>query len=143
LFVLFSAALVIVLARPYITSRNGPAVPRRTGNTSTGSPAKNNIKIDWPIPPVYSADIRDPMELGPRRQIVVDTYYGLEVVGIVVSEDRKFATIGTQTVQEGDIIEGTKIRVKTINPNSVEFEEDGKTWIQKTRERQEVEVGRK
>jgi type II secretory pathway component PulC len=83
------------------------------------------------------------MELGPRRQIVVDTYYGLEVVGIVVSEDRKFATIGTQTVQEGDIIEGTKIKVKTINPNSVEFEEDGKTWIQKTRERQEVEVGRK
>jgi hypothetical protein len=143
ILVIFSAALVIVLARPYLTSRKNPAVPRGTENTNTGNSAKNNIKIDWPIPPVYSADIRDPMELGSRRQTIVDTSYGLEVIGIVVSEDRKFATVGTQTVQEGDIIEGTNIRVKKINPNSVEFEEDGKTWIQKTRERQEIEGVRK
>jgi hypothetical protein len=27
-------------------------------------------------------------------------------------------------------VPGTKIRVKKINPNSVEFEENGKTWTQ-------------
>jgi hypothetical protein len=143
LFIVFSTALVIVLARPYLTSHSNPAVSQTTRNTNAGNPASSNIEIDWPMPPVYSANLRDPMELGSRRQTTVNTTYGLEVVGIVVSEDRKFATVGTQTVQEGDLIEGTSIRVKKINPNSVEFEEDGKTWIQKTRERQEIGVERK
>jgi type II secretory pathway component PulC len=83
------------------------------------------------------------MELVTQQETLDNTPYGLEVIGIVVSEDLKQAIIGTDHVLEGEIVPGTKIRVKKINLNSVEFEEDGKTWIQKTRERQEVEGVRK
>jgi hypothetical protein len=130
LFVLLSAVLVIVVARPFLPSSKNPAIPQSTGNTDAGNSAKNNIKIDWPIPPVYPEDLRDPMELGPRRPTIVETYDRLVVKGIVVSEDLKQAIIGTAYVVEGDIVPGTKTKVKRINPNSVEFEEDGKTWTQ-------------
>jgi len=141
LFVIFSMVLVIVLARQFLKPPGNPDPARTPGTPGNKNSTKAEIKIDWPIPPVYSADIRDPMLKGSQQIIVKQSE--LEVVGISWSEDRKFATIGTQTVQEGDIVEGTKIRVKKINPNSVEFEEDGKTWIQKTRERQKIENGRK
>ena len=137
LFVIFSMVLVIVLARQFLMppgDQDPTQIPGTPGNKISN---RAEIKIDWPIPPVYSADIRDPMLKGSQQKKVGPS--DLEVVGISWSEDRKFATIGTQTVQEGDIVDGTKIRVKKINPNSVEFEEDGKTWIQKTRERQKIQ----
>ena len=138
LFVLFSAALVFVLARPYLMPRRNPATPRSTGRISTVSSAKNDIKIDWPMPPVYSADLRDPMmELTSRRQVIIEATDELVVRGITHSEDRRFAVIGINTIQEGDFVPGTKVKIKKINPNSVEFEEDGKIWTQ------EVESGRK
>lgn len=129
LFILLSAALVIVLARPYLTSRTNPDPSRKDGKTDNGNPTSANIKIDWPIQTLYSAK-RDPMELGSQKQIRVEKSEGLIVKGIVVGEGRKHAIIGIETVAEGDIVPGTKIRVKKINRNSVEFEEDGKTWTQ-------------
>ncbi len=135
LFALLSTALVIVLARPYLTSRINPGPSQTDGKADNGNPTRANIKIDWPVPSVYSAGIRDPMELGSRKQIRAETSDGLVVRGISWSEDRKFATIGTQTVQEGDVIQDTTI--VEINPNSVVFEKDGKRWMQ------EVQSGRK
>jgi hypothetical protein len=129
-FILLSVVLVIVLARPYLTSNRNPDTSEPTGSTNTGDSAMAKIKIDWPIPSVYSAGPRDPMELGSQGQVWVDTSGGVMVRGISYSEDRKFAVVGIHTVQEGDIVPGTKIRVKRINLNSVEFEEDGKTWVQ-------------
>ena len=138
LFVIFSTALVIVLARPYLASRRNPATPRTDGKTNTGNAIMANIEIDWPVLTVYSAGPRDPMELSSeKQQIIAET--GVLVVAISWSEDLKDATIGTDHLQEGDIVPGTKIKVKKINRNSVEFEEDGKIWIQKTGERREIE----
>ena len=131
LLILFSAALVVVLARPYFMSRTNPGPPRKPGKTDTGNSTKANIEIDWPVPPVYSTDLRDPMELGQRQRIIIETSDDLVVRGISHSEDRRYAVVGTETVEEGDIVPGTEIRVKKINPSSVEFEEDGKTWTQK------------
>ncbi len=131
LFILFSTALVIVLLRPYLPTPGNPPSPQPGGTEDNGNATIANIEIDWPVPPVYSANLRDPMKLGSQRQIIVETAEGVMVRGIVVSEDRKYAVIGTQYLQEGGIVPGTKIRVKTINPNSVEFEEDGKIWTQK------------
>jgi hypothetical protein len=126
LFVLLSTALVIVLARPYLTSRKNPSTSLMAGKTNTGNSTKANIEIDWPMPTVYSANLRDPMELGSRQQIRAETSDGLVVRGIVVSEDRRYAVIGTKTVQEGDVIQDTTI--VEIRPNSVVFEKDGKRW---------------
>jgi hypothetical protein len=128
LFVLFTAALVIVLARPYLTSRINPATSRTDGKTETGNSTRANIEIDWPVPPVYSTELRDPMELGSRRQKIIETPDDLVVRAITYSEDRQFAVIGTQTMQEGDTILGATI--VEIKPNSVLFERDGKRWTQ-------------
>jgi type II secretory pathway component PulC len=70
------------------------------------------------------------MVSGSQQQTTIETPNVLVVKGITYSEDRKYAVIGTQTVQEGDTVQGTKIKIKKIYPNSVEFEEDGKTWTQ-------------
>jgi hypothetical protein len=138
LFILFSAALVFVLARPYLMPHGYPAVLRSTETPNTGSSTKNNIKIDWPMPPVYSEDLRDPMiELNLQQQVIGGATDELMVRGITYSEDRRFAVIGINTVQEGDFVPGTKIKIKKINPNGVEFEEDDRTWTQ------EVESGKK
>jgi hypothetical protein len=39
------------------------------------------------------------------------------------------ALIGDAFVSEGDVVQG--YRVKKIQADSVEFERDGKTWVQK------------
>jgi hypothetical protein len=141
LLLLFSTALVIVLARQYKIPPRKPNPPETPGDTIKESSTMAEIEIDWPIPPVYSADLHDPMILGepppppppppPPGEVVVR--------GIVVSEDRKYAVIEridlqrgsiVNYLQEGGIVPGTNKKVKKINPNNVEFEEDGKTWTQ-------------
>jgi hypothetical protein len=128
LFIFLSTALVIVLLRPYLPSSGKPAPTRPGGKVDNGNSTRANIVIDWPVPPVYSANLRDPMELGSRQRIRVETPDDLVVKGITYSEDRKFAVIGTQTMQEGDTILGATI--VEITPSSVIFERDGKRWTQ-------------
>jgi type II secretory pathway component PulC len=50
------------------------------------------------------------------------------VRGIVHSENKPFAVIGTELMQEGEEVLGATI-VK-INPDSVEFEMAGERWTQ-------------
>jgi hypothetical protein len=128
LFILFSTALVIVLLRPYLPTTGNPPPSQPGGTEGNGNSTRAKIEIDWPVPPVYSANLRDPMELGSRQQIRVETPDDLVVKGITYSEDRRFAVIGTQTTQEGDTILGATI--VEITPNSVVFERDGKRWTQ-------------
>ena len=128
---IFSAVLVFVLLRPDSASRRNTN-SRNTQQVNAGTTAVANIEIDWPIPPIYSAKLRDPMVLGKTPQpTIIESSRDIVVRGIVVSEDRKYAVIGTNYLQEGGIVPGTKIRVKKINPNSVEFEEDSDIWTQK------------
>ena len=129
LFVVLLTALVIVLARPYLTSQKNSAVSRTAAKTDADNPTGANIEIDWPMPQVYSADIPDPMQLSPEKPERVKTANDLVVRGISYSEDRRYAVIGTQTMQEGDTILGATI--VEITPSSVVFEKDGKRWIQK------------
>jgi type II secretory pathway component PulC len=128
LFIVLTAALIIVLARPYLASRRKSAGSRTVEETISSNSTRADIKIDWPVPPVYSVELRDPMQLGPRQKIIVKKTNDLVVRGISHSEDRKYAVIGTQTVQEGDVIQGATI--VEINPNNVVFERDGKRWPQ-------------
>ena len=132
LFIFLSTILVIVLLRPYLLSPEKRTTSPSGGKQDNSSSIMANIEIDWPVPAVYSAaDLRDPMVLGQKPPPIIESSEDVVVRGIVVSEDRKYAVIGTDTVQEGDLVPGTNIKVIKINPNSVEFEEDGKTWTQK------------
>lgn len=92
-----------------------------------GSVAISEKKINWQIPEPYPTTLRDPMQAG----LSAGGQGGngsLIVKGIVYSEDRSSAVVGSQIVHQGDKISGTTV-VK-INKNDVEFEMDGKTWTQ-------------
>ena len=128
--VILLVVLVIVLVRPFRRPPRRPALLGAAGQAGVAVSRSANIGIDWPVPSVYPGDLRDPMVSGSQQQTTIETPNVLVVKGITYSEDRKYAVIGTQTVQEGDTVQGTKIKIKKINPNSVEFEEDGETWTQ-------------
>lgn len=127
LLIFLSIVLVFVLVRPFSTFRRNPTTPGTTGQANTKILPKVNIKIDWPDISVYPTGLRDPMLLDSQQNVIIEENV-LVVKGISYSEDRKYAVIGTETVQEGDVILDTTI-IK-INPNSVEFEKDGERWIQ-------------
>jgi len=128
LVVVLSIVLLLVLVRPFGATRRSINRSRVAGRTKVVTPIENNVdfNIDWPVPTVYPADLRDPMEMG-SQQAKTETLE-LVVRGISYSEDRRYAVIGTQTVQEGDEIFGATI--VRINQSSVEFEKDGKRWTQ-------------
>jgi hypothetical protein len=90
--------------------------------------ASSNGKIDWQIPALYPATLRDPMQFGSVTTAETGTGR-LAVKGIVYSEDKPAVIIGTEIVCQGDKVLGATI-VK-INKNSVEFEMNGKKWTQK------------
>jgi len=98
-------------------------------------------KIDWEVPEPYPTTLRDPTKsplitpAGRETNKAATTGRGpstvekLVVKGIVYSQDKPSAVIGTRIVHEGDKVLGATV-VK-INVDSVEFEMDGKRWTQK------------
>lgn len=90
--------------------------------------AVSNNERDWQIPAPYPTTLRDPMQFGSVTTTHAGTG-GLIVKGIVYSEDKPAAVIGTQIVGEGEKVLGATV-VK-INEGSVEFEMKGKKWTQK------------
>ena len=132
LIVILSVLLFVLLGKPFGKSRLGPAAPGSVGPAAASVAPRASVKIDWPVPDVYPADKRDPMASGTQEQIVPQTPDTLVVKGITYSEEKRFAIIGIQTVQEGDTVQGTDVKVTKINPDSVEFEDStGKTWTQR------------
>jgi len=93
--------------------------------------------IDWQIPEVYPATLRDPMQFkAPPPPDTNDTQtvtktQEIEIKGILYSKENPSAIIGTEIVYEGDTVSGATV-IK-INENSVEFEMNGKKWTQKVR----------
>ena len=88
-------------------------------------------KINWQIPEPYPATLRNPMQAG----LSAGGQGGngnLIVKGIVYSEDRPSAVIGSQILHQGDKVSGATV-VK-INKNNVEFEMDGKKWTQEVQQ---------
>ncbi len=132
LIVILSVLLFVLLGKPFGGSRPGPAAPGGSVGPAVAAAApRANVKIDWPVPQVYPADKRDPMAWGTQQVIVPQTPDTLAVTAITTSEDRKIANVGTQMLSEGDTVPGTTIKVKTIELNRVEFEDEmGKTWWQ-------------
>ncbi len=104
---------------------------------NTASRIVTDSEIDWKIPEVYPATLRDPMRLDPavtdrpETKIEAKKVVRLSVQGILYTEDKSSAVVSNRIVHEGEIIRGATV-VK-ISKDSVEFEMDGKRWIQKVR----------
>jgi len=109
-------------------------------NVSSVATADSNTNIDWEIPAPYPTTLRDPMQLGPVETAQTETETETEtrtfvkpiVKGILYAEDNASAVIGNQIVHEGEKIRG--VTVIKIGKDSVEFEINGKRWIQKIRQ---------
>lgn len=129
-------ALIFVLLRVFRTPSRKKTKPQEV--TPTKTVAKSPGKIDWQIPAPYPTTLRDPMRTSPAvifqagqtgtGQIETKDIVKQPIKGILHSEDNPSAIIGTRIVHEGETISGATI-VK-INKDSVEFEMNGKRWVQ-------------
>ena len=131
LVVILSVALYFILANPFGAPGSSEVGPSVAGPVTPKVQPKANVRIDWPVPEVYPVDLRDPMAAGALEQAVPQTPSALIVTAITYSEDVRVAVVGTEMVKEGDTVPGTAIKVRKIDPDGVEFEDEtGKTWIQ-------------
>ncbi len=122
LFIIF----IIVLTR--VLSGHVPkAAVAQNGSAAKAATALPD-KVDWQIPKPYPANLRNPMQKGSSLSATGAQGGELAVRGILYSQDKPSAVIGSQIVHEGEKVSGAT--VQKINKDSVEFEMDGKKWIQ-------------
>jgi hypothetical protein len=95
-------------------------------------------EIDWQIPEPLPAMMRDPIRLPDQdntqnegqNETTSDTKAGtIDIRDIVYSKDKPSAVVGTHIVYVGDKI--NDITIVNIERDSVEFEKDGKRWVEK------------
>jgi hypothetical protein len=95
-----------------------------------GQAAEVKTEIEWEKPSLYPKSLRDPMQKISISQGNGEAAGGdISVRGIVWSVDKPAAVIGTQIIYQGQTVQGAKIT--RITQDSVEFERDGQTWVQK------------
>jgi len=100
-------------------------------------------KIDWDIPDPLPAVMRDPLKFADQQTTqtqnggqdgIVDSTTAAETTGsidikdILYSVDKPSAVVGHRIVYVGDKVGGATIL--KINKDSIEFEKDGKRWVQ-------------
>jgi len=128
-----AVTLLVLVRRPM----KGP--PAAAAETPADMPAvsatASEVEIDWEMPPLYEPIGHDPMRLAPSQvpneePIVtqLEARASLDVKGVLYSEDRPAAIIGTRVVHEGEQISGATV-IK-IERDSVEFEVNGQRWKQ-------------
>jgi hypothetical protein len=128
IMVILVPALFIVLIFVFIRAFSGPS-QNMTGAGTSGpveAAAAGHSKVEWQLPSLYQTTLRDPMRFSSDRSQTESG--GLIVNGIVYSEDNPSAVIGGQIVHQGDRI--LDVTITKINENSVEFEANGKKWMQ-------------
>ncbi len=128
MMVVLAPVLFIVLIFLFIRAFSAPS-QKITGletSESVEAVAAGHSKVEWQLPSPYPATLRDPMRFGSTT--IQTGTGGLVVKGIVYSEDNPSAVIGDQIVHQGDKV--LDVTITKINENSVEFETNGKKWIQ-------------
>jgi hypothetical protein len=132
------AVVLWLLVREPMQPHSAAAAEEVTAPTESGTVDASETEylgIEWEIPPLYQSSGRDPMQLappeteaGPAR--VTQTYerFNLPLRGILYSEDRPVAMIGTSLAHEGQQIDG--VTIVEITRESVEFEANGQRWTQ-------------
>jgi hypothetical protein len=128
IMVVLAPILFVVLIFVFIRAFSIPS-QKITGAGTSGpveTAAAGHSKVEWQLPSPYPTTLRDPMRFSSARSQTESG--GLIVKGIVYSEDNPSAVIGGQIVHQGDKI--LDVTITKINENSVEFEANGKKWMQ-------------
>jgi hypothetical protein len=118
--------LIIVLIR--VLSGPAPKAAVAQSVSVADAVSASADKVDWQIPKPYPANLRDPMQRGSGLSVTGAQDGELAVKGILYSQDKPSAVVGSQIVHQGEKVSG--VTVQKINKDSVEFELDGKKWIQ-------------
>lgn len=131
--VMIPALLVIVVAvfgRNFISAGGGVKGTSETQENIEIAAVAPKTEIQWQKPLLYPENLRDPMTRYSSFSGTETAVSGDIVVrGIAWSSDKPAAVIGTKIMYVGDAIQGATI--KKIMKDGVEFESEGKTWIQK------------
>jgi len=128
-----AVTLLVLVRKP---AQAPPVAAAATLDTAPAASASiSEVEIDWEIPPAYQANGRDPMSLvSPQIQdeayveTRVEAGERLDIKGVLYSDDRPAAVIGTRLLHEGEQIAG--ITVIRIERDAVEFEMNGQHWRQ-------------
>lgn len=120
--------------------------PRQTkgateDETLIAAGTKSDQEIDWQIPDPLPATMRDPIKLSdqssandtePNGAAAGPKAGDIDVRDIIFSRDKPSAFINGRIVYVGDKIHDAAI--VQINKDGVEFEKDGKRWVQNIRD---------
>ena len=128
---------VLLVALVAVLAYNSGMIQTRSARVTTPTAinaaalAPSSFQIAWQMPAKYKPAPSAPMAWDPRKVVgtASKTEGGLVVTGIVYTQDTAYAIVGKEIVQVGRQVRGAT--VVAINPDSVEFEMDGKKWIQK------------
>jgi len=118
--------IVLIIVLTQVLSGTAPKATVAQNVSAANAAAAFTDKVDWQIPKPYPANLRDPMQKGSGGSSAQGGE--LAVRGILYSQDKPSAVIGSQIIHEGEKVSGAT--VQKINKNSVEFELDGKKWTQ-------------
>ncbi|MBN1816223.1 MAG: hypothetical protein JW828_02610, partial [Sedimentisphaerales bacterium] len=134
---LVTVLAVVFMSVLFFTLRSPKTSQAATQEKSEENPAATtSAEIAWTRPDAIPPDMRDPMKFNivqnadGQTEPNIDT--GLfDVMGIVQGQKGNTAIVSNKIVAEGDTILGA--RVQKINSDSVEFEMEGRKWIQPIR----------
>jgi hypothetical protein len=146
------AIVMVFMFRNVLIKSPNKASATKKKNKKVVTVVKSGDEIEWKIPDPLPAMTRNPLQLpenndtenpdevaGPTNtaQVTVPTAAQIRsgvvnVRDIVYSEDMASALIGNQIVYAGSKIDG--VTIVKINRDSVEFESNGETWVQKVRD---------
>lgn len=133
--------MIFVLRQVLSTAPRKAEGARKNDAPAVAAATDSDNEIDWQLPEPLPAMMRDPIKLPDQSDTQYEeqnettdkTETGIKTIkDIVYSEDKPSAVIGNLIVYVGDKVNGA-IVVK-IDRDSVEFERNGKRWVQKIHE---------
>jgi len=133
LFVLAAVIILFwtgVIVRPYFSEK------KKKNNASKNTVSAKEIAdadskdatVEWPVPEQIGDNIRN-ITVSGGRAVSSASSGSFVVKGILFTEDNSSAIIGRSIVHTGEQIGGATI--VGITKKTVEFEKDGKRWVQK------------
>ncbi len=133
LIIALSIALVLILGKQFnLFPKNSDAsVPlAKPGSEIIVTKSNKEIKIEWPVPPIYPDNLPNPFEI-PKPETInpsADNTQKFIVKGISIVNGNYLLLIGTDFFKVGDEVHGAKIT--KITDTYAQFDRDGKVWTQ-------------
>ena len=143
------AIVMIFMFKQVLRKSPGKARGSAKDDTSAVVAANSGDGIEWELPDPMPVAMRDPTKLPsqsntqsqasnktqkPKRNGATSgtKTTAMRIRGLFYSTDRSSVVIGDEVAYVGDTING--VTIMGINKDSVEFEKDGETWVQRVRD---------